>query len=35
MKNDEPTYLWQASDWPHWRYDLAQLVHRLADVSHA
>ncbi|MFT5962778.1 MAG: Fic family protein [Burkholderiaceae bacterium] len=35
MKSDEPTYIWQASDWPHWRYDLAQLVHRLADVSHA
>jgi Fic family protein len=35
MKSDQPTTIWQASDWPHWRYDLAQLVHRLADVSHA
>ncbi|EGF32422.1 Fic family protein, partial [Oxalobacteraceae bacterium IMCC9480] len=35
MKSDDYTYIWQAGDWPIWRYDLATLVHRLADVSHA
>lgn len=35
MKTDDPTYIWKASDWPRWRVDLAQLVHGLADVSHA
>ncbi len=35
MRSHGPTYIWQASDWPHWRYDLAQLVHQLAEVSHA
>lgn len=28
-------YIWQADDWPHWRYDLAQLVKPLSDVSQA
>ncbi len=29
------SYIWQAEDWPHWRYDLAELVRRLANVSRA
>ena len=29
------TYIWQASDWPGWRFDLAALAHSLADVSRA
>ena len=28
-------YIWQASDWPHWRYDLARLAEPMASVSHA
>jgi len=29
------TYLWQASDWPHWRYDLSTLADPMARVSRA
>src|SRR5438067_13028567 len=29
------TYIWQARDWPNWRYDLAALVFPLAHVSQA
>ena len=35
MKSGEKAYIWQASDWPHWRYDLSALAQRLADVSRA
>lgn len=28
-------YIWQADDWPDWRYDLAALAGKLADVSRA
>ena len=28
-------YIWQADDWPHWRYDLEALVDPLAAVSRA
>ncbi|TAK89818.1 MAG: Fic family protein [Burkholderiaceae bacterium] len=35
MKRGDYTYIWQAKDWPHWRYDLAQLAKPLADVSRA
>lgn len=35
MKRGEYTYIWQARDWPAWRYDLAVLVEPLARVSHA
>lgn len=28
-------YIWQAGDWPTWRYDLATLAQPLADVSRA
>jgi Fic family protein len=35
MNRGDHTYIWQASDWPDWRYDLAVLAQPLADVSHA
>src|SRR3546814_20344517 len=35
MKSGDYTYIWQASDWPTWRFDLATLAQPLADVSRA
>lgn len=35
MKSGDYTYIWQSSDWPNWRYDLAALAQPLADVSRA
>ena len=35
MKSGDYTYIWQASDWPSWRYDLAALAQSLAEVSRA
>lgn len=35
MKRGEYTYIWQAPDWPDWRYDLSGLVEPLARVSRA
>ena len=35
MKRGAYTYLWQASDWPSWRFDLAALALPLAEVSRA
>ena len=35
MNSGDYTYIWQASDWPSWRYDLAALVGPLAEVSRA
>lgn len=35
MKSGDKTYIWQASDWPNWRYDLAALAQPLAEVSRA
>lgn len=35
MECGEKTYIWQADDWPHWRYDLSALAGPLAEVSHA
>ena len=35
MNGGEYTYIWQASDWPTWRFDLAALAQPLADVSRA
>jgi Fic family protein len=35
MNGGDYTYIWQASDWPNWRYDLATLAQSLADVSRA
>ena len=33
MNSGDYVYIWQASDWPAWRYDLAALAQPLADVS--
>jgi len=33
MNSGDRTYVWQASDWPNWRYDLAALVQPMAEVS--
>jgi len=33
MNSGESLYIWQANDWPHWRYDLAALAGPLAEVS--
>ena len=35
MNSGDCTYIWQASDWPNWHYDLASLAGPLADVSRA
>ncbi|WP_079435616.1 Fic family protein [Zoogloea sp. LCSB751] len=35
MECGDYLYLWQAPDWPHWRYDLAALARPLAEVSRA
>jgi len=35
MLSGDNTYIWQADDWPNWRYDLAALAQSLADVSRA
>lgn len=35
MKYGDKFYIWQATDWPEWRYDLARLAGPLADVSRA
>lgn len=35
MNGGDYTDIWQASDWPSWRYDLAALAQSLADVSRA
>lgn len=35
MQSGDYTYIWQANDWPKWRYDLAVLAGPLADVSRA
>lgn len=35
MNSGDNTYIWQAGDWPEWRYDLAALAEPLADVSRA
>ncbi len=33
MNSGEKTYIWQAGDWPNWRYDLSALVESLTQVS--
>lgn len=33
MNSGEKLYIWQADNWPHWRYDLAALSERLESVS--
>lgn len=35
MKRGDYVYIWQADDWPSWRYDLAALAQPLAEVSRA
>ncbi len=35
MKSGEKLYIWQADDWPDWRYDLARLAGPLTEVSRA
>ncbi len=35
MDHGDYTYIWQAPDWPNWRYDLAVLAAPLAQVSQA
>lgn len=35
MKYGEYNYIWQANDWPNWRFDLAALAIPLAEVCHA
>lgn len=35
MNSGEYTYIWQAPDWPRWRYDLAALAAPLAEASRA
>lgn len=35
MNSGDSPYIWQAADWPRWRFDLAALAHRLAEVSRA
>ncbi len=35
MRSGDCGYIWQSSEWPHWRFDLAALAALLADVSRA
>ena len=35
MSRGDKKYIWQAKDWPHWRYDLAALSAPLSSVSRA
>jgi Fic family protein len=35
MNSGDYKYLWQASDWPDWRFDLAALAEPMVKVSHA
>ncbi|MDR3391672.1 MAG: Fic family protein [Sulfuriferula sp.] len=35
MNSGDYTYIWQANDWPNWRYDWTTLAQPLADVSRA
>ncbi|QGZ54718.1 Fic family protein [Paraburkholderia acidiphila] len=35
MNSGEYTYIWQASDWPQWRFDLTALAEPMAEVSRA
>lgn len=33
MNSGDCKYIWQASDWPDWRYDLAELAKSMAETS--
>jgi Fic family protein len=35
MNSGDYTYIWQAQDWPNWRFDLAKLAAPMAEVSRA
>ncbi len=35
MNSGDYKYIWQAGDWPHWRFDLAALAGPMAEVSRA
>jgi len=35
MNSGDYKYIWQASDWPNWRFDLVSLAGPMADVSRA
>ena len=35
MKSGDYPYIWQATDWPEWRYDLSVLAVPMAEVSRA
>ena len=35
MNSGDYKYIWQVSDWPNWRFDLAALAGRMAEVSRA
>ncbi len=35
MKSGDYLYIWEASEWPAWRYDLSRLAAPLAEVSRA
>jgi Fic family protein len=35
MNGGDYKYIWQANDWPNWRFDLAALARPLAEVSRA
>lgn len=35
MNRGDYTYIWQAGDWPNWRFDLAALASPMAEVSRA
>ncbi|BBO99355.1 Fic family protein [Sulfuriferula nivalis] len=35
MNSGDYTYIWQASDWPNWHYDLAALAGSMAEASRA
>ncbi|HEY4802853.1 MAG TPA: Fic family protein [Paraburkholderia sp.] len=35
MNSGDYTYIWQAGDWPQWRFDLTKLAEPMAEVSRA
>lgn len=35
MSSGDYLYIWQAPDWPQWRYDLSALAEPMAQVSRA
>ena len=35
MNHGEKHYIWQADDWPNWRYNLSALTGPLTEVSRA